>query len=165
MDYREWFDNIITQGQLCAEYTDKYHNAQSKKQLVDLALGGRGITYLCEMREKGYGAPYDMLIKQFGPYLNSKYIFTSGGEHPYTSCIYVSHNRDIDVNTTAVVLLGCKATVRIHDYTCVHLFVDGGCELKIECARTSKCYVDYWGDAKFTYDESKKNILFKNKSV
>lgn len=164
MDIREWFDNIIDSGNLCEEYTTKYHESSSKKQLVDLALGGRGITYLCEMKDKGYGAPYEMLTRQFAPYINGKYVFTSEGEHPYTSVIYVSYNGEIEVRTTALTLLGCEATIHIHDYTCVHLFVDGGSKIKIICPRTSKCYVDYWNGATFEYDDSKNNILFKNKS-
>ena len=165
MDIHEWFEQIIGSGNLCEEYTSKYHNSRSKKQLVDLALGGRGITYLCEMKDKGYGAPYEMLTKQFAPYINGKYVFTSDGKNPYTSVIYVGYDGDIEVRTTAITLLGSSANVNIHDYTCVHLFVDGGSKIKISCPATSKCYVDYWNGATFEYDDSKNNILFKNKSV
>lgn len=165
MDIHEWFEKIIDSGNLCEEYTSKYQDATSKKQLVDLALGGRGITYLCEMKDKGYGAPYDMLVRQFGSYINGRYVFTSDGKHPYTSVIYVSYEGDIEMRTTALTLLGCDVTVNIHDYTCVHLFVDGGSKVKINCAPTSKCYVDYWDGATFEYDDSKGNIYFKNKSI
>lgn len=165
MDIHEWFEEIIDSGNLCEEYTSKYHNSRSKKQLVDLALGGRGITYLCEMRDKGYGAPYEMLTRQFAPYINGKYVFTSAGEHPYTSVIYVSYEGDIEAHTTAITLLGCNVAINIHDYTCVHLFVDGGSHVTINCPLTSRCYVDYWNGATFEYDDTKANVMFKNKSV
>lgn len=166
MDIHEWFEQIIDSGNLCEEYTTKYQESQSKKQLVDLALGGRGITYLCEMRDKGYGAPYEMLERQFAPYINGKYVFTSDGDNPYTSVIYVGYEGDIEARTTAITLLGCKAKVNIHDYTCVHLFVDGGSEIEVSCPPTSKCYIDYWKGAKFVYDDTNKaNIMFRNKSI
>lgn len=165
MDIHEWFEEIIDSGNLCEEYTSKYHNSRSKKQLVDLALGGRGITYLCEMQDKGYGAPYDMLVNQFAPYINGKYVYTSDDESPYTSVIYVKYNEVIEARTTAITLLGCECEINIHDYTVIHLFVDGGCKLKINCPTTSRCYVDYWNGATFEYDDTKANIMFKNKSV
>lgn len=165
MNIHEWFEKIIDSGNLCEEYTSKYHLATSKKQLVDLALAGRGITYLCEMQDKGYGAPYEMLERQFAPYINGKYVYTSDGDNPYTSVIYVAYNGVIEMRTTAIILLGCEATVNIHDYTCVHLFVDGGSKIKISCPPTSKCYVDYWNGAEFEYDDKLNNIMFKNKSA
>lgn len=163
MDIRDWFSKIINEGQLCQEYTDKYEESKSKKQLVDLALGGRGITYLCEMKAKGYGAPYDVLQTQFAPFINGKYVYGGTEETPYTSCIYVKYDDGIQVSTTAVVLLACKSKIVVPQYRSVHLFVDADCDISIECPKGSVCYVDYWGDATINYSNDEGKVLVKRK--
>ena len=152
MDFNTWLHKVIETQNLCNEYKDKALHATSKVQLMRLAMDANGASYLCEMQAKGIPLSYDVIINKFGSYINGRYIaeFKNERSNGYTSSIYChfSDPNRIDVQTTLCTLLACKSDVYIGDNDFVRLYVDSNCELSIHCPISSRCIVEYWGDAK-----------------
>jgi hypothetical protein len=70
MKTSEWLSNIIENGALCGNYTDKVNEAKSKLQLFRLCCDANGANFLMEMQEKGMPLPYETITKELTVVLN-----------------------------------------------------------------------------------------------
>ena len=62
----DWIRNeIMANGLLCEEYTERVRNAKSKKQLFEICCDANGARFLPEMRAKGYPLDYDVIHEEF----------------------------------------------------------------------------------------------------
>ena len=116
MTFSEWINKVMASGHLCEEYTNKVHEARSKKALMDIVLDANGSSYLCEMDSQGITLPYEPILKEFGAYINARYVAEYEGKNGghYNSCIYCCYDEDVCfVETTCVTMLGCKTNVRL----------------------------------------------------
>lgn len=149
MNYKEWMSNIQSSGNLCSSYCDKVNGALSKKNIVDVVLDSNGVSFLMEMQSKGFELPYDVILGEFGNYINGKYVaeFKNEKGNGYKSCIYCCYEYDINVTTTLVSILGCNSDVYIRDNSVVRLYLDKNCKVRIHCPSSSLCMVEYWKGA------------------
>ena len=168
MTFNEWINKIIDSGYLCMEYTDKVHEAESKRAIIDIVLDNNGSKFLCEMDEHGMPLPYATLLGEFGDYLNGKYNVefdeTSSGGSKYTSSLWCCYDEPIcRLETTLCTMLGCKTTVIIPENTVVRIIADKNCELTINIPETSKCKVDYSAGGKINAVGCVENIRVRKR--
>lgn len=150
MTFKDWINNLISVGLLCGDYTSRVNSALSKKQLADIGLDANGISYLCRMAQKGYPLPYDTLLHEFENFINGNYIYESkpnDRRYTYTTEMYVDFGGTIDITTTAIALLGCKARLNVCGNSLVNIHVDKNCEIEVNCSPSSRCRVFLYGDA------------------
>lgn len=148
----DWIrQEIMANGLLCEEYTERVRNAKSKKQLFEICCDANGARFLPEMRAKGYPLDYDVIHEEFGRYINGQYkpeFESPSGLASYTSAIYCQHNdvKDIVVDTTIACFLACDNEVWISPFNIARICVDANCHLKIHCPQNASLVVEYWGD-------------------
>lgn len=158
MKFKEWLDRIIDAGLLCGAYQSKTLDAKSKKHLMDIVLDANGLSYLCEMQSKGYALPYETILREFGNYVNGRYVAEYRNEkgNGYTSTIYCCYaeSDEIHISTTCTTILGCKSKVVVAPYDYVQIYADKECELDIICGTMAKVKIDYWRGAKINVVKS-----------
>lgn len=109
MNEMEQFRHNAERLGLCDTFAQKWSACRSKKQLYDLACDVNSLEYLADMIARGHGLPPEYLTKEFGQFLNGKYIHKDNG---YTSCIYCQPPEDaIKIGTTATLIIGFKGAV------------------------------------------------------
>lgn len=166
MKFSEWINKVMESGHLCAEYTDKVHEARSKRALMDVCLDSNGSKFLQEMDAKGLMLPYETIMKEFGAYINARYVAEYEGKNGghYNSCIYCCYDEDeCLVETTCVTMLGCKTNVRLKENSYVFIYADKNCDLTIHVPNSSHCKVEYWGEAKISIVGCDNNVKLKHR--
>jgi hypothetical protein len=163
MKSQDWLHSVINTGNMCGNYTNKVNNAMSKKQMIDICLDSNGIEFLQKMQAKGMPLPYETLNKEFGSYINGKYIaeYKNDKGKGYTSsmfCCYTDSDT-ICIETTLCAFLGCKSKVVINENDFVHIYADKNCDLIVFCPKSSKCIIDYWKGAKIEIADNYSNVL------
>lgn len=143
---------ILRDDLICDQYRSRVEKAQSKKQFMDIVLEGNGLHYLCDMKAKGFGLPYDVITREFTPFINGEYVARVLKDNGtwYDSAMFckLDNKSEIRAVTTATGLFGCSCNVVVPKNSYVQLYVDNECDITIECPSTSKCYVEYWQGAK-----------------
>lgn len=166
MTFKDWIDKVIDSGNLCEEYTDKVHEAKSKKALMDIVLDANGSKFLVEMDEHGISLPYDTIKREFGAYINGRYVSeytTKNGGH-YNSSIYCCYEEsECLVDTTVATMLGCKTTIVMNDNDYVKIIADKNCELTIKCQDSTRCSVEYSEGAKISIVGCEKNVRVRKR--
>jgi hypothetical protein len=102
--------NFLSQAKLrglCTNYTKKWESAESKKELLDIALDANGMPYVCKCVAEGWGITPEYIAQSFKGYLNGRYIHSGNG---YTSAIYVGDG-NVGIVSTAAILIDCKGVV------------------------------------------------------
>lgn len=152
-NFDKWVNEILSTGSLCESYTDKLKRAKSNKQIMDLVLDANGVSYLQQMQEKGIVLPYEVITSRFRSFINGGYI----SEHKnvkgerYTSSMYCCYQGDIDVKSSLLTLLGCKANIYVKENSVVQIYADRNCEINVGCPSSSKAIVHYWGNREPEY--------------
>lgn len=149
MDFRTWLQKVISTGNLCDVYKEKALDATSKLALMRLCLDANGCSYLCEMQAKGYPLSYETIKREFNAYINGRYVaeYKNERNNGYTSAIYCNVD-DIKVNTTLTTIMGCKCDVWVGENDFVRLYVDSNSDIVLHIPKSSRCIIEYWGDAK-----------------
>lgn len=156
MTFKDWLVDIKSKGLICERYLPLVDAARSRKQYMDVVLDTNGLAFLCDMREKGYGLPYDIMCSEFKSYLNGRYIHTKTKlDGSYTTSMYcdVEDPIEITINTTLTGLFRCTCVVNVPKNTSCRLYVDGGSVVNIHTAEGSRCYVDLWDGGLVTFDD------------
>ena len=167
MTFKEWLNIILDRGLICERYLPAVDAARSRKQYMDIALDVNGMTFLCDMREKGYGLPYDVMCDEFKAYLNGRYIHTKSALlRGYTSSMYcrVETPSEITINTTLTGIFGCSCSVHVPANTYCQLIVDGSSVVNITVGDGGKCYVDLWRGGEVTFNDP-STVVVKHKSI
>lgn len=150
-NFKEWLALLKENGLLCDVYCDKVDNAKSKLELVRCCLDANGANFLQEMQAAGFPLPYEVICSVFHSYINGRYIAEFKNERGsfYNSSIYCCFDdSDIEINTTLTTLLGCSTEIYIKDNDFCKIYVDRNCEIIVNCPLSSRCIIEYWGDAK-----------------
>lgn len=149
-DFQEWFADIVENGLICEEYKNKIFKRRSKLNIIQTVLDANGVSFLQEMNEKGFGLPYEVIMKQFKSYINGRYKaeFSKGDRIFYTSRLYCCYQEGVLIDSTVTTLLGCKCDITIEDYDFVKIYLDSNCDVRINCPKNARCLVEYWGKAK-----------------
>lgn len=150
MTIEQWLDNIYATNNMCADYQGLVKKAKSIKQIFELILTSDGLSYLCEVQERGIDLPYSLITDGFKNYINGKLVYehTIDGEPAFTTTLYCCYNNPICVNTTGVCLLNCNSTIEISPFNVAKIYIDRNCDIKVVCPSTSKCIIVRYGDAK-----------------
>lgn len=166
MTFSEWIDKVISNGKLCEEYTAKVGDARSKKALMDIVLDANGCKFLCEMDENGIALPYETIKREFGAYINGRYVaeYTAKNGGHYNSSIYCCYEEgECLVETTVATMLGCKTTIVMNDNDYVKIIADKNCDLTIKCQESTRCSVEYSDGAKISIIGCEKNVRVRKR--
>lgn len=149
MKFTEWLNDIVENGLLCGVYTEKTLSAKSKKQILDLVLDSNGMNFLQEMQMKGHPLPYETITKEFGSYINGRYVaeYTGSKGNKFTSSLYCCFKGSMIVDTTLLSILGCDMEIHIKDNDYVKVCVDSNSTVTIHCPNSSRCITEVFGDA------------------
>lgn len=167
MTFKDWLNIILDRGLICERYLPSVGSAQSRKQYMDIALDVNGMEFLCDMRERGYGLPYDVMCDEFKAYLNGRYIHTKNALlRGYTASMYcrVDAPSEITINTTLTGIFGCSCSIHVPANTYCQLIVDGSSVVNITVGNCGKCYVDLWRGGEVTFDDS-SSVVVKHKTA
>lgn len=149
MKTRDWLYDIIKDGLLCEQYTDKVNNAQSKVDFMNLVLDSNGVTFIQEMSKHGKDLPYDIMTEEFEHYINGRYVaryMTNDGTE-YTSCVYCRYDYDVDIKSTLTTFFGCDTNVIIPEHSSCMIFLDKRCNIRLHCPKSSNVKIECWGDS------------------
>jgi hypothetical protein len=167
MTFKEWLNIVLDKGLICERYLPAVDAARSRKQFMDVVLDVNGMAFLCDMREKGYGLPYDVMYNEFNAYLNGRYIHTKSTlARGYTASMYcrVETPSEITINTTLTGIFGCSCSIHVPANTYCQLIVDGSSVVNITVGNGGKCYVDLWRGGEATFDDA-DSVVVKHKSI
>lgn len=164
----DWLNNdIIGNGLLCEEYTERVRESISKKQLFEVCADANGVSFLAEMRAKGYPLDYEIIREDFRRYINGNYkpVFKAplGGE--YTSAIYCQTDDvvNIVVDTTLACFLSCINKVYIQPFNVARLVVDQNSAIKVYCPQNAKAVIEVYGDGEVEIAEGADRVRVKRK--
>lgn len=163
----DWLNNeIIANGLLCDEYIKKVRCARSKKQLFEICADANGVSFLMEMRDKGFPLEYTTIWEDFERYINGKYkpeFETDNGS--YSSAIYCQANdvKDINIDTTVAAFLSCINEVYIEPFLVTKLLVDQNSALNIYCPDNSRAYIDVYGEGEVYVMEGEDRVIIRKK--
>lgn len=166
MKVKDWIGDIIDNGLLCREYTERVKAAQSKADFMNIILDINGVTFLQEMDRKGHSLSKDIILDEFAPYINGRYIgrYVNEDNTEYTSCIYCYHCYDVEPTTTLTTFIGCRLNVMIPENSYMMLFVDKDSELDVQCPKSSNVKIECWGECKVNIvGENHKGIKIKRR--
>ena len=135
----ETYKKIAVFMNLCEEYTEKWNGCNTKKKLVDMALGSKGMDYLCASIAQGWGLSPKYIVENFEPYINGKYISNQKG---YTSKMFCCHLGNVSADTTAIVLIDSDVVLNVPQNALCEVYATGNSsiELKGEGKAVFICY-------------------------
>lgn len=165
MTFSEWINKVIDSGNLCAEYTVKVKSAKSKRALMDICLDSNGSKFLQEMDSKGFMLPYETIMKEFGSFINGRYVAEYEGRNraKYTSVLYCCYDESLcEVETTIITLLGCNTTLKLKENSYTFVYADKNCNLVIDCPQSARCKVERWGGATIDVIGCESNVDIKS---
>lgn len=111
---------------LCSEYVNIWDSCKSKKEVVDMGLGAKGIDYLCDTIAKGWGISSDVISERFKSFINGKYVSQQDG---YTSKLYCNYNGNIFADTTIVGVIDSDVEIEVKDFNICEIYVTGKCHI------------------------------------
>lgn len=159
VDLEQFRENARLDG-LCEEYTEIWDSCQSKKQLMDMCLGIKGIDYVCDAIAKGWGISPTILSNKFKNYINGNYTFDNG---VYTTKLYCSYNGTVVCDTTAVAIIESNAEVKVPYNTFTEVYLTGNSNVIIN--GFGRCVIIVYGDkVKFKIAEDAKvsyKVIYK----
>lgn len=117
MDLKEFRENAIKHG-ICGMLHD-WDKANSKKQLMDIALSAPGMEYIAKSTMEDWGLDADYISREFEPFCNGKYVRECDG---YNSALYCQSPDDIHIHTTAALIIDCHGTIYI-DRSITELYI------------------------------------------
>lgn len=127
VDLKQFRQNATADG-LCSEYATLWDNSGSKKQLIDLAFGVKGVDYICDSIAKGWGISPQYICDTFDRYINGKYTYDADG---YTSQLYCRYNGEIHCDLTLLALIDCDIQVEIPEFHICQISVTGKTNVRL----------------------------------
>ena len=136
--------NALVLG-LCTGYKDKWDNAKTKEELMDMALDANGVEMLADACAFSWGMDIPYMKRAFSDYINGKWKRSKDG---YSSCLYVGYNGQIEQSCTLTTILASNVTFHVPKYHICKLYV-GGCT-EVNITGEGECYVYSYGENKVT---------------
>lgn len=118
---------------LCGKYNEKWADATTQKELVDLATDINGADFLCASVAKGWGLSRDFLLQNFGDYINGRYVSAHGEKKDYTSEVFIGCDGEIRARTTIIIVLYSDVTVYVPKNHACRIFAAGNTNIGIQC--------------------------------
>lgn len=124
-EYRENARN----NNLCDEYSTIWDNCKSHKQIMDMALGVKGVDYLCDTIAKGWGISPEVIIDKFGRFINGKYVSQQKG---YTSKMFCLYDGKVVTDTTIICLISSNILLYLPPNSMSEIYVTGKCNIEVQ---------------------------------
>lgn len=128
IDYKTFYDNALRHN-ICSDYKQKWSRAANKKQALDLALSVQGADFMCRSIKEGWGISAEMLKRDFGNYINGRYVYTDDG---YSSVMYCLYDGEINVDTTLLTLIDCRCKITIPKERICEVYAVGNQKIAID---------------------------------
>lgn len=126
---------------LCESYSRRWDLCKSNKDLMDMALGAKGVDYLCDTIAKGWGVSPDVISKRFRPFINGKYVSKQKG---YTSEMYCEYAGDITASTDVLAIISCVVNIDIPANMMCEIYVVG--ESHLTLSGKGRCAIVCYGE-------------------
>lgn len=127
IDLKQYRENA-RDNNLCAEYSKKWDDCHSNKQIVDMAFGVKGVDYLCDTIAKGWGISPDVICERFGSFINGRYVSEQNG---YTSKMYCKFIGNITADTTIVTLIDSDVVLNVPNTSICEVYCTGKCRISV----------------------------------
>lgn len=88
----------------------EWDKCASNKQRMDLCLTIRGIEYTAKAIADGWGISPDEIVREFKPFLNGRFVHNDPAG--YTSALYCGYDGEIEISTTAALIVDCRGNIR-----------------------------------------------------
>lgn len=109
IDLTKFRENADEHG-ICEEYSERWAECVSKKQLIDLALDVNGTIYLCNALAKGWGLSPEFIEDKFAPFINGRYTCDNG---KYSAQMFCNYGGTVNVTTTLLTLINSEVKVYV----------------------------------------------------
>lgn len=106
---------------LWAEYSAKVDKAASKKQFMDIALDGNGLSYVSEAIAKWHLLAPEYIASEFEPFNNGRYVRNADG---FSSAMYCLPDKDVKIEYTASLIIGYNGIIEINRPICALYIVN-----------------------------------------
>lgn len=126
IDLKQFRQNATNDG-LCSEYATKWDGCGSKKQLIDLAFGVKGVDYICDAIAKGWGISPSYICDNFSRYINGQYTYDDG----YRSQMYCNYQGDILCQVELLALINCDVTIELPENHICQIYVTGNSKINL----------------------------------
>lgn len=138
VDLKKYRENARIHN-LCSEYSNIWDKCKSDKQLMDMALGSKGLDYLCDTIAKGWGISPDVLCSRFKGFINGRYVASLNG---YNSKLYCRYNGEIEADTTIMGVIESDVTINVPFPKLCDVYVTGKCHIDVsgEGSMVLVCY-------------------------
>lgn len=130
VDLLEFKKNAVEHG-IC-ELLEDWNKAQSKKQLIDLALSIKGIQYLAPAIASGWGISPEVIAEEFEPFNNGRYARCQDG---YTSSLYCMPKDDVCVSTTAALIINHNGDIYVDTPICELYLVNSNVTIRSDVGK------------------------------
>lgn len=154
IDLNQFRQNATADG-LCSEYAMKWDNSGSKKQLIDLAFGVKGVDYICDAIAKGWGISPDYICENFSRYINGGYTYDDG----YLSQMYCRYEGDILCQVELLALIDCDATIELPEFHICQIYVTG--KSKVNLIGKGQAIIISYGNPNDVVVEANEVVKFK----
>ena len=136
-EYRE----NARKNNLCQEYTDIWDSCKNNKQVFDMAVGAKGVDYLCDTIAKGWGISPSVISERFRPFINGRYISKQNG---YTSSMYCEYKGEFTASTEVLAIIKSDVVISIPKNMICEIYTVGVCKIKL--TGEGRCVVISYGD-------------------
>lgn len=164
IDLKQFKDNAIAKG-LCDNYTARWANGKSKRQLFELACDVNSIKYMAKSLSEGWGLSPVFISDKFKAYINGKYICEYKNEKRgcYTSEMLCNYYKEsFYVDTTLLCILESETALDIKPNHICEIYVAGNTYLDIKVGENSKVYLFvYGGEPLLTGEIDKDTVIIK----
>lgn len=139
------FKQRSKENNLCEEYSLKWDGCRTDKELIDMALGVKGVHFMAGLSNTEEGLDTDAIKSRFTEYINGRYKSRQKG---YNSSMYVGVDGGIiEADTTLLLAIGCNCTVKVPPFFCAQVYLDRGCrEVEMLLGKGSFAEVYTFGD-------------------
>ena len=128
IDYKDYRKNA-SEHDLCSEFIKIWDSCKSKKQLMDMALGAKGVDFLCASIAEGWGISPESLAYDFEPFMNGRYVRDIDG---YTSKMYCRFMGKVIADTTIVTLIDSEVKLEVPKSSICEVYCAGDCSIDVK---------------------------------
>ena len=158
IDLEQFRVNAEKEGILCENYALLWDKANSKKQLMDLALSAQGANTLCYSIAHGWGLSNEEILKRFKRYINGAYTYEAASG--YTSVLYCNYYGMIEAEDTLIILIDCDTIINVPEWAVCSIYATGKTNISIIGGGRVRL-VAYGDPANITVESVSENCRFK----
>lgn len=126
---------------VCGEWGGRWDAAESRGDLMNVALSAQGVEYIAAATAQGWGLSQEYFKREFASYINGLWQRKADG---YTSELYVGHSGAVEQRSTLTLMLGCHCTFHVPKKGVAQLYLCGGSDVTV--VNDGYCAVYVYGD-------------------